>query len=277
MNPGLVRRVRQTMNCNGFQGELRNAVEQRKAAGRADLRAHADVCPRCALEWERHALLEAAIAGWKGGLPQVDLADRVMAHWAFDAGAALTDRLRSDGDVVGPDCEPLPAVSTRGAGAGAQRRHRLNAGRWAAVGAAVAALLILLSPLVWRPGDERRERPQVSETPAPRPTADIVTQPDVAPVPRAAQTVRVDAAVREAGTAWLGLANEATGTVREMAAFFPERTLAAADQSEIEVSVPQPARWAERLRNEIAPIQRDVGQAMDFLLEAVPLSRNRAI
>ena len=26
-------------------------------------------------------------------IPQVDLADRVMAHWAFDAGAELAERL----------------------------------------------------------------------------------------------------------------------------------------------------------------------------------------
>jgi hypothetical protein len=87
----------------------------------------------------------------------------------------------------------------------------------------------------------------------------------------------VDAAVREAGTAWLGLANEATGTVREMAAFFPDRTLASAGQPEADGNAPQPARWTEKLRNGIAPIQRDVGQAMDFLLDAVPLGQDRAI
>lgn len=266
------------MNCNGFQSELRRAIEQREAAGRADLRAHADVCPRCAPEWEQHALLEAAVAGWKGRIPQVDLADRIMAHWAFDAGAELAERLTAElGDQpVAPRCEPapsLPVVVTTG-----RRRNRQTIGKWAAVGAAVAALVILLSPLVWRPDAERQAGPQVADVPAPAaPVADSPAQPDVPPLRRDTQTARVDAAVREAGTAWLGLANEATGTVREMAAFFPERTLASVDSPETDLSAPPPARWTEKLRNGIAPIQRDVGQAMDFLLEAVPLSRNRAI
>jgi hypothetical protein len=145
-----------------------------------------------------------------------------------------------------------------------------------AMAAAVAVVAILAVPLLWRAADEHAANPRMADASSSPAPADA--RPDeLAPAPPVPQTMRLDRAVRNAGSAWLGLASEATGTVREMAAFLPEQAVASAAQPEVEMRLPQAARWTEKLRSEIAPIQRDVGRAMDFLLEAVPLSRNRAI
>jgi hypothetical protein len=243
------------MNCNGFDTELRRAVERREAGRQADLRAHAEACPRCAAHWGQHEMLEQAVAAWKSQMPPVDLTDRVMAHWAFEDGG---DRCPSRVATV-------------------HKSDRRTLGKWAVLGAAVAVLAILLSPLLWRSSKDHPGSVEIAGgSPASQRPQDGLIQDDSSTAARRVSPVRLESAVREAGSAWMGLAKEAGGTVREMAAFLPERTLASVPQRDVEQAPQQPG-WTEKLRNEIAPIQRDVGRAMDFLLDTVPLGRSRAI
>lgn len=278
------------MNCTGFERELRRAVERRDRSVPTDLREHAAECPRCAALWEQHDVLEHAVAAWKRHVPAADLADRVMAHWAFDAGAERSARLvavdrsqpsQSDGNGC-----PIAAAPARTAAS--TRTVERKPGSRIMVAVALAVLAALLSPLWWQPdqppgvGAPRVAQDQPSlEATRPEPgraeVADAVVVNQPPPGPRE-PAVRLDAAVRDAGSAWLELASQAGGTVREMSAFLPERALASALRPDTEPAASrEPARWTETLQRELEPISRDVGKAMDFLREAVPAGNGRAL
>ena len=271
------------MHCNGFDHELRDSIERRDTAGRPELREHALGCARCRPVWEQHVLLERAVQTWKGRVPPVDLTDRIMAHWAFDGGAELSERLGyAETPALSAEHNGRLLANSPRLASGMTRPAERRIGGGIVVAAAVAALAILLSPLLWRANDQvGPDVPDVAgpaqrnEAPAPRGERPPQDRNASARVEFAQGTVRLDSAVREAGSAWMGLANEATGTVREMAVFLPERTLIAA------VSPAEPvepaSRWTDRLRQDIAPIGRDVGKAMDFLLEAVSVGPERAL
>jgi hypothetical protein len=265
-----------TMHCNTFDHELRVSIESRDTPVRPELREHALSCARCRPAWEQHVLLERAVQAWKDHLPAVELTDRIMAHWAFESGedpsGRLVDgRIRSGGSPARLDARAERPAAV--APAAVDLAPRKLPGR-VALAAAVAALLVLLSPLLWRAPNAKQagapnlagQRQQPSPESVPQRPSD---RPQ--PGPDGLRTVRLDAAVREAGSAWMGLANEATGTVRELAVFLPERAVAAAVPASDSRTLPPDHGWTDRFRDDLAPIGRDVGKAMDFLRDVVSL------
>lgn len=68
------------MQCSLFQSLLNNAVESHVDSISDEVRSHGLSCSQacCQTAWEDYTLLSGAISQWQAGLPQVDLADRVL-------------------------------------------------------------------------------------------------------------------------------------------------------------------------------------------------------
>lgn len=70
------------MQCPLFRSLLDQAVESHVDSVSDEVRTHGATCtaPACIEAWNEYRLLSRALPVWKAGLPQVDLADRVLAE-----------------------------------------------------------------------------------------------------------------------------------------------------------------------------------------------------
>jgi len=238
--------------CTEFDRRLEAAIEERRLP-EAALREHAAGCERCRAAWEQYALLDEAITAWRAGVPDVDLTDSVLSRLAFDSQTTA------------------PAATVAAV-------HSRRRARWIAVASASAAALLvalLLSPLA-RVNDAPEVAgnqpvlpatgPANSSTPeAAEPLAPVVA---VRPaVDENDDDTELTLLVRDAGSAYLGLANGAAEAVAQGAMLLPAVALVSGDGVTVDEA---PASWVDQFRRDLTPIGRNIENALEFLFDAVP-------
>ena len=223
------------MNCTEFDHALDAAVESRSPVDSA-LREHARACRRCGDRWEQFAILDRAISDWRIQLPEVDLADAVLARMAFDNPASRTTLSvhSTESKTARGRARPLAAITI-------------------CATALVVACLVILTP---------GHSPGPSNSPGDD-TAIVETAP-----PAAEPAEPIDVALRDAGSAWLALANQTAEAVTEAGTLRPSPDVLA----EVEAPAPPTRRWYESLGEDLKPIGANVENAAGFLIEAVSIN-----
>jgi hypothetical protein len=254
------------MSCTEFESALCAAVEDRHAGHVEQLREHAAGCVHCHALWEQFAILEQAIPAWSTRQPQVQLADAVLAR----LGDQRTAREMQPVGVA-PAAAPQPARS----------RRRLAAA--AAVAVSACALVIAFwpaSPAVDLPGEGSQiadTAPAATDEQKPaqaEPAANAIELDKVAtndqPSSDQPSAAEIGKLVREASAAYMVLAEGAADAVVHTPILLPRTDLVASDHDD-ESDDARAESWIDGWGEQLQPIGKDVGNAIDFLLDAVPL------
>jgi len=229
-----------SMNCTEFEDVLQCAVEERSEERLRELRDHAASCKHCRPVWRDFLVLRQSIPLWKARRPEVDLVDAVMARR--------------------PEVRPARSRST-------------SIGWWVSAAVATAAACVL-ALAVWpsAPGNAPQPDLQLVDTDEPGPQSEPLT----APVPdeqlpdEQRDQGEVASLVRDATDPYLELAEGVADAVRDTRKFLPTAETLADNETSPEEVPPGPASWINDWSQDLEPIGRDVANAMNFLLDAVP-------
>lgn len=233
------------ISCREFEGRLEEAVESRCALEPV-LKAHASVCAACGALYDDYIRLEEAIPAWRAAVPAVDLAEAVLARWAFDA--------RESQSVLQPLISMRPTASPVRKPAAWRNRIVWIAG---------AAALLILTTIIATPLRERGGN---------RPVADAPIQDYAIPVASTTDEAlpsdpELSVLVRDAGSAYLDLANQAATAISGGTALLPSATLLA-DATPQSTSANR--SWVGEFEKKLEPLSKDLGDALNFLLKAPP-------
>lgn len=250
------------LNCTEFEARLMRMVEDRESLDSfeddedrestlwQELRAQANACPHCRKLWNEFALLERVLPAWKSQLPQVDLADRVIARWREEQTAQT------------------PPAST------SQSNGRKKSGwrfPWTIV-MAVAALVLVGIPFVFPPPSDRDLQNETITISTPNgdtiATDGNPTIPNGNAIEVSKESSNWQTLAQDAGTAYWALASDAADSFASVTVFVPSPKAEAGAEQPKE---PAPASgWVESLGSGLKPIGQDVKKSMGFLLEALP-------
>ncbi len=244
------------MNCTEFERTLHEAVESRQTPDSMEFRSHVEHCSACLALWSDFLILDQVVPPWKRRTNDVDLVDRVVAQMRVQTSADLVGSVGADGVV------PQPRIGVRQ--------------RWAVVAIAAAVLLLLLRPfglgLQTSTPNSERDLSGVRDA-AVRTDAGSLLVVVADGVPKfetragGQDEIReVDAFIEDAGSVYMGLAREAADTVRDVAFLFPtfeEQRVSVEPESTL-------PNWLDDFGENLQPIGRDVENAIEFLLDAVP-------
>lgn len=218
------------MNCTDFELAAQQLLDERREILPPELSDHAAHCPACRTFWHEQLTLLSAARSWTRIAASLEQMQSILTVLAKPAGVASQ-----------PLSHATPLVSRGGA--------------WAAL--STAAALMLLAAMMIRQ----------SPSPEPRSSEPVVARPEL-PVPEE------DAVVSQAlAGLWQGVHREYEELTQETTRVFdslselPESSsllpsLPAADPSPMQ----PPASWLRLAR----PVSDRVGQAFDFLRDAVP-------
>ncbi|MGH7200443.1 MAG: hypothetical protein ACREJB_07550 [Planctomycetaceae bacterium] len=242
------------MNCIDFERLLNEALDEREPLENGALGEHAKACADCREIWQRHALLDRAVRAWRADVPRVDLVDAVLSRLAFDGTQAAA--------------RPRPASPPR-------RTSTRNA---VAVLLTAAAVLVLLAAWLGRLessktdiATDQRANDQRANDAAPVKVTDRRTNPDRPnpPAPEdAVEPADLDLLVRNAGSAYLGLVDEAKGTVSEASSVMP--SLAADSSPPESPGLDEPPDWDAGWQEEIKPLSDKVQHALNLFWDVLP-------
>ncbi len=256
------------MNCTEFEHILEESVEARRPADAPSLREHAAGCAACRTRWEHYTVLERAIPLWRDRVPDVNLADSILAQITVDAG---TENNHAN-DLPDPAMRPAAVGEAfRVGGPGTRLEPAVAPGRsgWhlATLLTIVAAALLLLVRSVSLPPGVGRDAPARIA----RRDGDTTFRKDKQQQPRNEADAEIDTLLHDAGSAYFVLARGAADAFAEVRVFAPvgERD----DRKPGNEMIPQwgASAWVERWREGFQPIGRDLEDAVDFLFDAVPL------
>jgi hypothetical protein len=255
------------MNCIEFKQALEASVDTDRATDVAAMQAHCSECAPCQNLFEQFALLDRAIPLWRDRMPRVDVADAVLAQLAFDE----VPKQNSSANRSSP--------TARREGVGRSQR---SAGRriFAAITTAVA-VIVLGTWITWRPVPPEQFAPRVEPLPA---MAEANSEPNPwNPANEPDGSVERDEAevepeltmiVRDAGRAYLVLVNGAADAVADGAVLMPASDFSIESAFDDRTSVEsRDEDWSEELK----PIGSGLGEAVDFLFEAVALDSSPTI
>ena len=263
-------------NCTEFEQRLRESIETRADIDVAAFCARAAACDGCQRLWEEHLLLNRAVTEWNSDRPDVDLADAVLAQHAFNVSAANENPLTPvDAHTVempefaaSAALESRPRVLLRSVISGSAQRYSSRQRNSALAVLAAAALVLFFIAIPFNPtavvnpstvDDRLADRP---------PTArHIELTPEIAEVEETGADV--EAMVRDAGSAYLELARDAAGVFTDTVVFIPEQTLPTAGPADASDSNSNDTERSVSWGQELDPIRRDVGHAIDFLFETI--------
>ena len=283
------------ISCIEFNRLIEQAVEARSPVDSTALRAHSTECAPCRAAWLDAMLLDGAVTEWrktgKKILPSVDLAEIVLARRNSTIEPLITADVtpfapRSLADQDAGD--RAPAVS-RVAGAPAKPSTTRSVRR--VVTAAMVLVFAVTIAVFWnRAGREHNEvaltnlpvpelttraaiptkTPQ-SHTPSNTRRTSVSSPPQhlAAPSNTAPVEAPVAAMVQGAQSAYLDLANDAAQAVSGATALVPRPGL---------VSVMAPVRdendrWVDDVGQQFEPVGKNLSQAFQFILEAVPAEK----
>jgi hypothetical protein len=283
------------ISCTEFSRLLGEAVELRLPVDRPELRDHAADCTDCRAVWLDAVLLDGAVAQWrktKKTLLSVDLADVVLFRRTAAEEAALSVAAgrfatpgAGDDRHVSSDAKSLLAtarVPAVAAFSGPPRRWLSR--RTAGLAAMVLASVVCVALLSGR-GSLRQQNldvvhgplssapPQISPTIRTKPqiSATGPIQPDRTKAAPAKPTAEapVETMVQDAGSAYLDLASEAAQAVAGASVLVPRPDPTSATAPVVDAN----DRWVDDVGREFEPVSKNLSQAFQFLLEAVPADK----
>lgn len=251
-------------NCTEFEAYLNAAVEERTRPDENALAEHANRCAACRQRLDEFRLLDCAVAVWKADVFEVDLVDAVLAQHAFNQPQTIEAEPSTATLVKVETTNPVSGSNGRAGNAEVylhpKRQSNLQSspashsrGVYAVLAVAVVLMVVVANPFS-RPMSDLPPTEHVAvfhETP----------QPDEALHPEA----DVETIVRDAGTAYIELARGAADIFTDTVVLIPEPVIpqSAGDSGTNETGGTRP--WGE----ELAPIRRDVGHAIDFLFNTI--------
>lgn len=237
------------MNCNDFQSQLDQALDERQPPDQELLSGHAASCPACQRVWDDWLLLDQAIGVWRDrAAAEVDLTDRVIDA-ARSEGLLSVNGMPVDS---APTIEP-PDVSTR-------RRGILPL-------IVTVALVLIAAFVVFRDGQNQVANNEGND-PDGKPPEELVVVPDdsIVPdlpdIPLPEQQPDFDHMLTDARTAWQSLKQRASLQANSFSVFMPGRDdigLEESDEPEPEESPEEPIAPL--------PLPDGVNRAFDFLFE----------
>ncbi|MBT4865128.1 MAG: hypothetical protein HON53_08425 [Planctomycetaceae bacterium] len=254
-------------NCTEFEQRLREAIESRASVDEATFCAHAADCDDCRRQWEEYLLLSVAVAEWNSGQPEIDLADAILAQHAFReneeyAIQPTSQDVETANIATSTRLESRPTVFLQTAKTASDQIHSSRQ-RYSALAVIASAALVLCSiATLFDP-------PTVQEQLAGKMPTTSHAVPNRNMTDDEAAGADVEALVRDAGSAYMGLARDAAEVFTDTVAFIPEQTLPTADPTNALGSNSDDSEQSTPWGQELEPIRRDVGQAIDFLFETI--------
>ncbi len=244
------------MNCTEFESSIQHAIESRQKVDIEPYRQHVGTCSSCRNIWEQYAILETAIAPWASRLPEADLVDRIVS--------AHIDSPSSD-KTFPVDClATTPNASTAAATEVAVRfahvdsaPSRSNAHRTAAIAVTVLAMLCMTSIFLFP-----HDLPNASNN-----TVAIESANREGEAVRFEDSTELVSLATEAGTAYVSLAQNAASAFSGVSDLLARPSIPAVQPTDSEVP---PSESSPPWQNRFEPISRDLGRAMNYLLQAVP-------
>lgn len=271
------------INCTEFSRLLAEAVESHQSVASAALREHATQCADCRVSWLDALLVDRAVAQWKSGVPTADLADTVLFRLAAQEPAISVPTSPS---FAGPLLTTSPSKTRR-----LVTRRTL-------VTLTASTAVICVAILVMRPGRPSQSPESSVVTVQPLKHQSVARQSEIAksesqrlPTNEPATSLadskpggrraaakstgndaRVDSLVRDAGSAYFNLASEAADAVTAVTVLVPPP-----DSSDAPLNADvNEERWVDEVQRELAPVTRQLGQAFEFLIQAVPAEKTPA-
>jgi hypothetical protein len=245
------------MNCKEFKRILKQAVETRAQLDQPELLAHSAACETCRAVLDRHVDLDRAIQEWRHSVPEIDLADSVLARLAF----------LSPGESAS---SPL-----RGASVATERPRRSRGLRlYLSIASAAAALALAAIALVFWPS-EPKDRVAVMPAPQGAVSAPAANVPSTTEIAEGADDMEPAAIVHDAGSAYWTLASRTADTVTQGMALVSTVEPSATPSDPADSATE--ATWVEDLEDKLGPLRSDFNRAIDVLLETVPEDASSAL
>jgi hypothetical protein len=286
------------ISCTEFVRRLEQTIESRRAVETSELRAHAAGCAVCRAEWLDALLLDGAVADWqKSGkkiVPSVDLTDAVLFRKTASQEAAISASLtpfatstvdsafNTENDATGNRfvAHVAPAASFQ-----STPSRRSLGRRTAAVFVVLVAAAICVTVFRVRPTRQKGEVEVIARS--------VPRQPNVAAVTPTAITARnehaessrivqnqpvaiktvaaepVQAMVQNVETAYLDLASEAADAVAGATVLVPRPSPGGATAK----SGDENDRWVDDVGRQFEPVSKNLSQAFQFLINAVPADK----
>lgn len=236
------------MNCTSFELEAQQLLDERQTALTPELQQHADTCPECRAFWQSQRALLAATRSWSRAVVPERLLDHVLA----ELSQPTVDSIRS-------------TVAHRRTESSTRKPHQTA---WIAVASTAVVMFLAVTLLPFSPSTSTLET-QTSIANLPRTSTPVaVTTPTDADPTLVAETL---------SGIWQGVHEEYRGisqqTVQVFEEFreFPESStlmpkLPASESSSHSTTPQATPAWLRLTR----PVSDRVGQAFDFLNDAVP-------
>ncbi len=287
------------ISCIEFNCLIEQAVEARLSVDSAALRAHATECTDCRAAWLDALLLDGAVAEWrrtgKKILPSVDLATIVLGRRTSTSEPLITanatpfaPQSRADQDANKVAVDRVTTVD-RVVVASIKPSKTRSLPRVVTAAIVLAAAVTIAS--YWnRPGQQHSEialtnlpvREATDRPPGPvnasrretasslrstvesSPTQRVAASSNAAPV-----EAPVAAMVQGAESAYFDLANDAAQAVAGATALVPRPGFASAMAPVREEN----DRWVDDVGQQFEPVGKNLSQAFEFILEAVPAEK----
>jgi len=251
------------MNCMEFDQTLNECIESRRPAGVGPMREHAANCRACGKRWELEVILWRAIPIWKDQTPAVDLVDGVLGKLAFDDQRSMKS-VRLSCDVAGlgeADSRTQDSIGR------VHRRMSPQQTGWQSIAilVTVASLLFMLAFTLARPVTvDQNIPPSGGQIAADNIEADNPLQQSNQDEPE------IDSLLRDAGSAYLVLAEGAAHVLTDARMLLPPTDFNDSEFGSDQDSSNQRASGSGKWRRELQHLGRDLENAVDFLLDAVP-------
>jgi hypothetical protein len=230
------------MNCAEFDVELNRVLDRRTGEELAVLQPHAEQCADCRQALDRARGLLEAITAWRGAVPEVDLANAVVLACAeVSPSPAAIENQSSKRSVQTAGSVVVTASSSRH-----QRR---------AIYATLVALSSMLLLAVYLLSSNPESPTIVEKTPG-LPREAPANKPPVDP-----ELALLD----QAGDAYGRLAKSAAGALEEFAVIVIPGAGGAVPTVRTSDSADEPL--LEGLQQQLQPVGRSLGNALDFLWE----------
>jgi len=285
------------ISCTEFVRRLEQTVESRRPAETSELRAHAAECAACRAEWLDALLLDGAVAEWqKSGkkiVPSVDLTDAILFRKTASQEAAISVSLtpfatspvdndfNTEKDATGNRflAHVAPAASFQPTPS-RQWLGRRTAAVSVVLVATAACVTVFGGRLIQPKGQVETIvrsvplQPRVAVTHTiinaknEHPEPSRIVRHNVVPIKPAAEEP-VQAMVQNVETAYLDLASQAAHAVAGATVLVPrpssvDATTKSGDDND---------RWVDDVGRQFEPVSKNLSQAFQFLIKAVPADK----
>ncbi len=230
------------MNCLTFKTQLDESIENRVTIDSPEFEKHKKDCASCAELLQSSHTLDYVIDQWKKEEFNVNIVDRVLFHlnWSQSDSSSKQSVIRSkdEADI---------AFSSH-------RTH--NKSSFAAIS---ATALVLISSIIMI--QSNRDDSQ---------TVRLVSGHNrTISTDNNEKNMELDEIIFDVGSAYLALANNTADSFSGAVNIVSSRDKNGNEKNKTKQG--SQYRWIKSLGNDLKPIQKDLGEAMDFLYESLPV------